>query len=110
MHMTTQSAKVSCNIWVCRKICQNNLFLHLVRGEVTTDRSFPVDPHTLSILLIASNTEQISLLKAEAGGTSVSLQCLDIMSLLTAKVINIIQAVEVSGSIYMVNSYPRRQT
>ena len=101
--MTTQSPKVSCNIRVCRKIRQNNLFLHLVRGEVTTDRRFSVDPHTLSILLIASNTKQISLLKAEAGGTLVSLQCLDIMSLLTTKVINIIQAIEVSGSIYMVS-------
>ena len=103
--MTTQSPKVSCNVQVCRKIRQNNLFLHLVRGEVTTDRRFPVDPHTLSILLIASNTKQISLLKAEAGGTLVCLQCHDIMSLLTSKVIkfNIIQAVEVSGSIYTVS-------
>ena len=57
LHMTTQSPKVSCNVRVCRKIRQNNLFLHLVRGEVTTDRRFPVDPHTLSIPLIASNTE-----------------------------------------------------
>ena len=103
LHITTQSPKVSCNVQVCRKIRQNNLFLHLVRGEVTTGRRFPVDPHTLSILLIASNTEQISLLKAEAGGTLVSLQRLDIMSLLTSKVINIIQAEEVSGSIYMVS-------
>jgi len=44
LHMTTQSPKVSCNIRVCRKIRQNNLFLHLVRGEVTTTDVFRFGP------------------------------------------------------------------